>query len=76
MRDSGPTTSTELAADTGLVERYVQEWLAGMAVAGWLAYEPAEGRFTLTSVWRAKCGMNVRGIVVFRVCLGMVCGVI
>jgi SAM-dependent methyltransferase len=48
LRDAGPTAVEGLAARTGLVERYVEEWLAGMAAAGWLAYEPAERRFTLT----------------------------
>jgi hypothetical protein len=48
LRDGGPATSTELAARTGLVERYVREWLAGMAASRYLDYDPATTRFTLT----------------------------
>jgi hypothetical protein len=33
LRDAGPSTSEELAARTGLVERYVREWLARMSAA-------------------------------------------
>src|SRR5215472_495570 len=43
----GPATSQELAACTGTNERYVREWLGGMASAGYLTYDPGEGRFTL-----------------------------
>jgi SAM-dependent methyltransferase len=43
----GPATSAELAARTGINERYAREWLGGMATAGYLEYEPAAGRFTL-----------------------------
>src|SRR5437899_5679369 len=48
LRDGGPATAPELAARTGLVERYVREWLAGMAAARYLAYDPPTARFTLT----------------------------
>lgn len=48
LRAAGPASPAELAAHAGLVERYVCEWLAGMATAGLLAYEPATGRFALT----------------------------
>jgi 2-polyprenyl-3-methyl-5-hydroxy-6-metoxy-1,4-benzoquinol methylase len=44
---SGPVTSDELAARAGVSERYVREWLGGMAAAGYLGYDPASGRFTL-----------------------------
>jgi 2-polyprenyl-3-methyl-5-hydroxy-6-metoxy-1,4-benzoquinol methylase len=43
----GPATSQELATRTGLNERYVREWLGGMASAGYLAYDPQESRFAL-----------------------------
>ena len=43
----GPATSAELAARTGVNERYAREWLGGMATAGYLDYDPAGGRFTL-----------------------------
>ena len=44
---SGPATSGELAARTGIHERYAREWLAGMAAAGYLDYDPAGRRFSL-----------------------------
>ncbi len=43
----GPSTSTELSARTGTNERYVREWLGGMATAGYLNYDPGSGLFTL-----------------------------
>jgi len=43
----GPSTSTELAARSGMNERYAREWLGGMAAAGYVVYDPASGRFTL-----------------------------
>jgi 2-polyprenyl-3-methyl-5-hydroxy-6-metoxy-1,4-benzoquinol methylase len=44
---NGPATSDELAIRTRLQERYVREWLGGMAAAGYLDYDPATGRFAL-----------------------------
>ena len=44
---SGAATSPELAARTGLQERYLREWLAGMAATGYLNYEPGTGRYAL-----------------------------
>ncbi|MBV9502754.1 MAG: methyltransferase domain-containing protein [Acidobacteriaceae bacterium] len=43
----GPSTSTEVSARTGTNERYVREWLGGMAAAGYLNYDPGSGLFTL-----------------------------
>jgi 2-polyprenyl-3-methyl-5-hydroxy-6-metoxy-1,4-benzoquinol methylase len=43
----GPATSAELAARAGLDPRYVCEWLGAMAGAGYVAYDPASGRYTL-----------------------------
>jgi 2-polyprenyl-3-methyl-5-hydroxy-6-metoxy-1,4-benzoquinol methylase len=43
----GPATSGELAARAGINERYAQEWLGGMASAGYLEYDPGSRRFTL-----------------------------
>jgi SAM-dependent methyltransferase len=43
----GGATSSELAARTGTVERYVREWCAAMASAGYLDYDPGSGRFEL-----------------------------
>jgi ubiquinone/menaquinone biosynthesis C-methylase UbiE len=41
-------TSAELAARTGTHERYVREWLASQAASGFVAYDAATGRFTLS----------------------------
>jgi SAM-dependent methyltransferase len=48
MAGAGPVTPGDLAARTGTVERYVREWLRGVAVAGYIGYEPADGTFTLS----------------------------
>ena len=47
LADGGPATSGELAAGTGLQERYVREWLRGMTAAGYLEHDAESGRFTL-----------------------------
>ena len=47
LQAKGPQTSHELAAHTGLAERYVREWLAQQAASNYLAYDPADKRFTL-----------------------------
>ena len=38
---SGPLTSVQLAARTGLNERYLREWVAGMVAAELLDYDPS-----------------------------------
>jgi SAM-dependent methyltransferase len=43
----GSATSTELASRTNLNERYLREWLGGMATAGYLNYDGTTKRFTL-----------------------------
>jgi hypothetical protein len=43
----GPATSDELAARTQLEERYVREWLGGMAAAGYVEYEPSTERYAM-----------------------------
>src|SRR3954469_9080946 len=43
----GASTSSELAARTGIRERYAREWLGGMAAANYLEYDPATERFRL-----------------------------
>src|ERR671935_11940 len=48
LAGAGPLTPADLAAKTGTVERYVREWLRGVAVAGSLGYAPADGTFTLS----------------------------
>ena len=41
-------TTQELASQTGLTERYVREWAATMAAAGYIDYHPTEARFRMT----------------------------
>ena len=40
-------TTAEIAAQTGLNERYVREWAATMAAAGYLDYSPSDARFRM-----------------------------
>jgi 2-polyprenyl-3-methyl-5-hydroxy-6-metoxy-1,4-benzoquinol methylase len=47
LADRGPATSAQLASRTGLNERYVREWLAGMYSAGYVGYDPADQRYTM-----------------------------
>lgn len=39
LAQQGPATSAELASRTKLNERYLREWLGGMATAGYLNYD-------------------------------------
>lgn len=48
MAGAGPLTSAELAARTGAAERCVREWLAAQAAAGYIDYDPATRRYTLS----------------------------
>src|SRR5258708_4405448 len=43
----GPATSGEFASRTKLNERYLREWLGGMATAGYLEYDGSTKRFSL-----------------------------
>lgn len=47
LHANGPATAAELAARTGVQERYALEWLRGMTAAGYLTLERASGRFAL-----------------------------
>lgn len=49
LAPAGPVTSAELAERTGLQERYVREWLAAMAHAQYLDYDPPTRRFSLAA---------------------------
>jgi hypothetical protein len=44
---NGPGTSDEVAARTGLNERYVREWLGGMLAAGYLTYQEETARYQM-----------------------------
>lgn len=46
LNGAGPVTSAELAAKTGLHERWVREWIQGQAASGLVEYK-GEGRFEL-----------------------------
>ena len=45
---TGPASSAELAAQTGTTERYVREWLSAMAAAGYVDYDRATTKFSLS----------------------------
>jgi 2-polyprenyl-3-methyl-5-hydroxy-6-metoxy-1,4-benzoquinol methylase len=47
MAGSGPMTAAGLAERTGLVERYIEEWLAVQAGLGYVEYDPSGRTFTL-----------------------------
>jgi SAM-dependent methyltransferase len=47
MAGAGPLAPGELARRTGTAERYVREWLAQQAAAGYVACDRTTGRFTL-----------------------------
>lgn len=40
MAGKGPLTIDQVVAESGLLSRYVEEWLKGMACAGYLEYDP------------------------------------
>lgn len=44
---NGPATSVQLARRMGLSERHVREWLAAMAAAGYVTFEPSSRQFSL-----------------------------
>ncbi len=48
MAAAGPMTPGALAKKTGTSERYVCEWLAGQAAAGYISYDAATGCYYLT----------------------------
>ena len=48
MAGEGPTTPSELAAKTSTNERYIREWLLNQAASGYVEYDAASGRYTLS----------------------------
>lgn len=48
LKRHGPGTSADIAAEAGLDERYVREWLSCVASAGHLEYDPGTAKFTLS----------------------------
>ena len=45
---AGPLTTAELASKTGTVERYVREWAAQQAAAGYINYDTKSARFSIS----------------------------
>jgi 2-polyprenyl-3-methyl-5-hydroxy-6-metoxy-1,4-benzoquinol methylase len=45
---AGPSLPEELAERTGTAPRYVEEWLRGQAAGGYVVYDAASGRYSLT----------------------------
>src|SRR5947209_7170183 len=45
---SGPMSTRELAAKTGTDERYLHEWLASQAAGGYITYDDATNKFSLS----------------------------
>jgi 2-polyprenyl-3-methyl-5-hydroxy-6-metoxy-1,4-benzoquinol methylase len=45
---AGPMTAQELAAKTGTSERYVREWLGNQAAGGYVEYDAAAEKFSMT----------------------------
>ncbi len=48
LHGSAPMTPDELAAKTGLAERYLREWLSAQAASGYVSYDAATGKFSLS----------------------------
>jgi hypothetical protein len=44
----GPLTSADLAKATGTTERYIREWLAAQAASGYVEYDSASGKFSMS----------------------------
>ncbi|HET9402090.1 MAG TPA: methyltransferase domain-containing protein [Candidatus Acidoferrales bacterium] len=48
LNEGGAMTPAELAKKTGTNERYVREWLSGQAAGGYITYDAASGKFSLS----------------------------
>jgi ubiquinone/menaquinone biosynthesis C-methylase UbiE len=49
----GPSTAAELAARTETAERYIREWCNAQAAGGYLGYDPADERYSLSAEYAA-----------------------
>ncbi len=47
MAKTGPITSEELSTQTNTAERYIREWLAGQAAAGYVTYNSINRKYVL-----------------------------
>lgn len=48
LAEISPSTSQELADNTGVNERYVREWLSANAAGGYVNYDPASNLFSMS----------------------------
>jgi 2-polyprenyl-3-methyl-5-hydroxy-6-metoxy-1,4-benzoquinol methylase len=48
LSENGPLTSGQLAAKTGLHERYLREWLSAQAASKYITFDPATEQFSMT----------------------------
>src|SRR5258708_39489191 len=48
LAEAGPITSKELADRSGTTERYVREWLANQTAGGYVTYDGANERYSLS----------------------------
>jgi 2-polyprenyl-3-methyl-5-hydroxy-6-metoxy-1,4-benzoquinol methylase len=48
MAEAGPVTAAELAQKTSTNERYIREWLINQAASGYVEYDPATQRYSLS----------------------------
>jgi SAM-dependent methyltransferase len=48
LSEQGPFTPAELAQATKTSERYIREWLSAQAASGYVEYEAASGKFSMT----------------------------
>jgi 2-polyprenyl-3-methyl-5-hydroxy-6-metoxy-1,4-benzoquinol methylase len=48
LAEAGPITSKELADRSGTTERYVREWLANQTAGGYVTYDAATERYSLS----------------------------
>lgn len=64
---AAPRTAQDLAADTGLVPRYVQEWLGAMVTGGVVVHDPDADTFVLpaehAAALSAESPYNLSGMV-------------
>ena len=48
LSEHGPLSSGELAARTGMKERYLREWLSAQAASKYITFEPTTEKFSMT----------------------------
>ena len=48
IAEAGPVTAAELAQKTSTNERYIREWLINQAASGYVEYDPATQRYSLS----------------------------